>query len=153
METPTADFVEKVRPLSLNNESLGNLMVHKNILFEQRKYPRFKPKTQMFILHSQFGVINDISVNGLSYDYYSSSKEEPCIGSSTATIFVPDGDSLKNIPFVVIGDMIKGISDSYTMPVKKCRLCFPELIGEQLQDLESFIINYSTLPINHIPAY
>ena len=36
---------------------------------EQRKYPRFKPDTQMFILHSTLGTVKDISIGGLSYTY------------------------------------------------------------------------------------
>lgn len=148
--TPTTGSTEEVRFASLNEASLGDFMVQENILFDQRKYPRFKPKTQILILHSQLGVVNDISVNGLSYDYYCSSKEESVSESCHATIFVADGPSLKDIPLVVVDEMSTWSEDSDAMRVKQCRLCFPELMGQQLRDLEAFILNYSTLLGNNL---
>ena len=42
---------------------------------EQRKYPRFKPHTKIFILHSTQGTVENIGIGGLSYTYYNLPKE------------------------------------------------------------------------------
>jgi hypothetical protein len=124
---------------------LSAIMVDQNFN-EQRKYPRFKPDSKIFILHSSLGEVSDISVNGLSYTYYHlptpPSKPLPKVG----TIFGARMHFLRGVPFTVVGDTV--IQESYSCfpALKQCRIHFSRLTGKQLQDLEQFILIHAIVP-------
>jgi len=135
------------RDLSLFKEALemNPTMVYQ-CFNEQRGYPRFKPDSKIFILHSTQGTVNDISIGGLSYTYYQLPKETSKPLPEMSTIFSAEKNSLFDIPCTVVTDTVVRKAYSFFPELKQRRIRFNELTEKQLQRLELFILTHAVVP-------
>ena len=115
---------------------------------EQRRYPRFKPDTKIFILHSTQGTVDDISIGGLSYTYHQLPKETTKPLPDVSTLFSAGKDYLFDIPCTVVADTVIRKSYSFFPELKQRRIRFNELTEKQLQGLELFILSHAIVPIS-----
>lgn len=113
---------------------------------EQRKCPRFKPDTKMFILHSSLGTVKDIGIDGLTYTYYHLPKETSTALPDVGIIFSAGQDYLLDIPFTVVSDTVVRESYSSFPELKQRRIHFDGLTKEHLLRLEQFILTHAIVP-------
>lgn len=113
---------------------------------EQRRCPRFKPDTKMFILHPSLGTIKDISIGGLSYTYYHVPKKSSTALPEVGTIFSAKQHYLIDIPLTVVTDTVVRESYSCFPELKQRRIKFSKLTQQQLYRLEQFILTHATVP-------
>jgi hypothetical protein len=113
---------------------------------EQRRYPRFKPDTQIFVLHSTQGTVDDISMGGLSYTYHQLPKKAAKPLPEVSTLFSAGKDYLFDIPSTVVTDTIIRKAYSYFPELKQRRICFNGLTEKQFQELELFILTHAIIP-------
>jgi len=113
---------------------------------EQRRYPRFKPDTQIFILHSTQGTVVDIGIGGLSYTYHQLPKETTKPLPEVGTLFSAGKDYLFDIPCTVVTDTVIRKAYSFFPELKQRRICFNELTEKQVQKLELFILTHAIIP-------
>ncbi|NOQ47173.1 MAG: hypothetical protein GQ559_10975 [Desulfobulbaceae bacterium] len=123
-----------------------NAMVVHQGFNEQRKYPRFKPDTKIFILHSYLGTVRDIGIGGLSYTYYHWPEESSNPLPKVGTIFSVGKHHLNDIPFTVVADTVVRESYSFFPELKQRRICFSGLTEKQLQRLEQFVLAHAVVP-------
>lgn len=114
--------------------------------FERRKYPRFKPESKIYILHSIFGSVTDISIAGLSYTYYSWKGDSAEAVPKSATIFSIEEHYLDDIPLEVVNDEVIRSSSSILPQIKKRRIRFSGLTEKQLKKLELFLLANVDVP-------
>ncbi|HEB68726.1 MAG TPA: hypothetical protein ENI88_03785 [Desulfobulbus sp.] len=124
---------------------MDTMMVYQSFK-EQRKYPRFKPDTKIFILHSALGTVKNIGIGGLSYTYYQLAGEAAGALPPKGTIFSAENDYLVDIPFTVVADTVVRKSYSCFPELKQRRIRFSALTGKQLQGLEHFILTHAVVP-------
>ncbi len=122
---------------------------------EHREFTRFIPTANTFVALPQIGrmgSIKDISLGGMSCDYYVSFREDGTIKGETAAplpadIFISGRKFfLCNILCQVTYDMIAPEDrPAYRVSVKKrrCGLKFDELSGEQRQRITHFLENHT----------
>ena len=113
---------------------------------EQRKYPRFKPDTKIFILHSTLGTVQDIGIGGLSYTYYHLPKESSKILPKVGAIFCAANHYLLEVPCAVVSDTVVRNSYSCLPELKQRRISFSGLTQKQLKMLEPFILTHAVVP-------
>ncbi len=113
---------------------------------ERRKYPRFKPDSKIYILHSIFGSVTDISIAGLSYTYYSWKGDSAEPIPDNGTIFSVDEHYLDDIPLDVVSDEVVRCSSPILPQIKKRRVRFSGLTEKQLLKLELFLLAYVDVP-------
>jgi hypothetical protein len=113
---------------------------------EQRKYPRFQPDIKMYVLHSTLGMVNNISINGMSYTYYQLPDALAKPLPTTGTIFSAEGGIIKDIPFTVLADTVKMESPPCFPELKQRRITFDGLTESQCDMLEEFILNHVMVP-------
>ena len=113
---------------------------------EQRKYPRFRPDTKIFIHQSTQGTVENIGIGGLSYTYYHLPKASSEPLPKVSTIFSAEKHKLMDIPCTVVSDRVIMQAYSFFPEIKHRRVRFCELSEEQLQWLEQFILTHATVP-------
>ena len=122
------------------------------MVVEKRKYVRFVagPNTYAAIGSSftKVGKLRDISMGGLSFEYFSDTEDLTC-NDSTITIFITVNNFyLANLPCLMIYDHPKRnsnethISNSSYL-AKRCGLQFTTISEDQRQLLEFFLNNYT----------
>lgn len=112
---------------------------------EQRNYPRFKPDTKIFVLHSTQGTVEKISMGGLSYTYYQLPKESSKPLPKAITIFSAEKRHLIDIPCTVIADTVIRKAYSFFPELKQRCIQFTGLNEKQLQCLEQFILTHANV--------
>jgi len=113
---------------------------------EQRKYPRFKPDTPIFIFHSTLGTVKDIGMGGLSYTYYHLPKESSKKPAGDGALFCAANHSLLEIPCLIVHDTVVRNSYSSFPELKQRRISFSGLTRQQREKLERFILNHAIVP-------
>ena len=114
---------------------------------EQRRYPRFKPDTQIFIHHAAHGTVDDISIGGLSYTYLHFPKETAGFLPGVSTLISADKNHLCELPCTVVTDTVIRKAYSSFPELKQRRLAFNQLTGQQIQKLEQFILTHTVVPM------
>jgi hypothetical protein len=119
---------------------------------EKRKYVRFLALPNAYATlgssFSKIGKIHDISMGGLTFEYFSGT-EDSNQQDSTVTIFITVNNFyLENIPCLVTSDHPQRdsnetpfLNNSYR--VKRCRVQFQTISEDQRQHLEYFLDNYT----------
>jgi hypothetical protein len=106
---------------------------------ERRKYKRYKACSGVFAVNSQFGLIVDISIGGLAFNYV---EKEPWPHNSAdkGALYGEDEMWIDNMPIRSIskGTTEKGVS-SRSPVIKKRRVVFAELPPAKRVLIEKFI--------------
>ena len=106
----------------------------------RRKFPRFKTQNELFVLHSDFGRIEEIGIGGMAFTYIE--KEGHKNNSrNRGTLFSKEDDYLIELPVKTISDSIVYPSTSGKSNIRKRVVVFDDLQGEQIDQLERFILN------------
>lgn len=121
------------------------------MVVEQRKYERFSVQDNTFAaLGSDFeavGKVNDISIKGLNFSYLSESiKAGSDTDFSHVDIFL-SGDKfhLPKVPCKIVYDIQDPNSNiNNSIMIRRCGLCFGELIQSQSELLELFLTHHTT---------
>lgn len=114
-------------------------------MLNRRRFPRFKPKKDMYVLHYNFGKVIDISMGGIVFNYVDKEylTEAP---PNNGILFGYNDHYMDEIPFTIISD--KTISKSTTSKpvIKQRRILFGDLTSGQVQQLERFILDNANIP-------
>lgn len=106
-----------------------------------RKFPRFLPQADLFVLHSDFGKIVNIGMGGMLFTYVGkdhSAKIYPLNG----TIFSRDDDYLLELPFKTLLDTkCYHHSSTGSTNIRERVVVFGDLLSDQVEKLEQFILD------------
>ena len=125
-------------------------MIPENHYPERRKYTRFKVRDCSFALHSRYGPIVDISLDGLAFLYVQSEQgaKEPV---DSGMLFSGATLCCDKVPVRGISDQVAASED---LPLRRRGLQFADLNQEQYARLESFIVQgYKSGPEKMKPTY
>ena len=118
---------------------------------ERRKFTRFRAQDDAFAAlrgdFSKVGKIYDISINGLGFSFLSESTQVDSADHHTQVdIFNSEnGFHLSNVPCRIVYEAPDSTPDEgFLVRMSRCGLQFWELTGNQLEQLELFIENYTT---------
>ncbi len=112
----------------------------------RRKFPRFKVDTGLFVIHSDFGKVQEIGIGGLVFHYIEKDRESETF-PATGVLFSQDDDYLVELPFKTISDISVQNSFISRFNLRKRTIIFGELEEEQLSQLETLILNNVVIPI------
>ena len=112
----------------------------------RRKFPRFKPKGEMFVLHNNFGKVIDISMRGVLFHYSldDSFKEEEL--PESGLLFCYSNSFVDEIPFQAVFDGEVSKSASNNSVIRQRRVVFGDLTAAQVNRLEDFILDNALVP-------
>lgn len=106
----------------------------------RRKFPRFKIDKEIFVLHSDFGKVEEIGMGGMAFTYME--KKGPKIdGSKKGVLFSKKDDYLVELPLRTVSDDLVYLSTPGKPPVRKRVVIFENLKPDQLEQLERFILS------------
>jgi hypothetical protein len=123
-----------IKPLGINNS---------------RKFPRFVPQSDLFVLHSNFGKIVNIGMGGMLFTYVGnghSTNNHPEKG----TLFSKDDDYLVELPFKTLMDTKCYHSSTGSMNIRERVVVFEDLLADQVEKLEQLILDNVHVPIQSI---
>ncbi len=111
----------------------------------RRKFPRFLPKKDMYVLHHNFGKVIDISMGGLVFNYVD---KEYLQGNppEKGILFGYNDHYMDEIPFQTISDTVLSKSPTSKTTIKQRRVTFGDLTASQIQQLERFILDNALIP-------
>jgi len=112
----------------------------------RRKFPRFKVDTGLFVIHSDFGGVQEVGIGGLVFHYLEKDRESETF-PATGVLFSQDDDYLVELPFKTISDISIQNSFISRFNLRKRTIIFGELESEQLDQLETLILNNVVIPI------
>ncbi|MCB2183791.1 MAG: hypothetical protein KQH63_17315 [Desulfobulbaceae bacterium] len=114
-------------------------------LSNRRRFPRFSPKKEMYVLHYNFGKVIDIGMGGILFNYVDKDylNEKP---PERGILFGLNEDYMDEIPFETISDSIISKSASSKPVIKQRRILFGDLTDSQIRMLEQFIIANARIP-------
>lgn len=112
----------------------------------RRKFPRFKVDTGLFVIHSDFGKVQEVGIGGLVFHYLEKDRESETF-PATGVLFSQDDDYLVELPFKTISDISIQNSFISRFNLRKRTIIFGELESEQLDQLETLILNNVVIPI------
>ncbi len=111
----------------------------------RRKFPRFEPRKEMYVLHYNFGKIIDIGMGGVLFNYVD--KDYLNDGPPEKGILFGHNDHyMDEIPFNTISDTIISKSTSSKPVIRQRRILFGKLTDSQVRMLERFIIDHARIP-------
>lgn len=119
----------------------------------RRKFPRFNPKNEMYVLHYNFGKVIDISMGGLIFNYVEKDylDEDP---PERGILFGYNDHYMDEIPFEVVADNIISKSKSSKPVIRQRRILFGDLTSGQTRQLERFIMDNAQIPqLNYESQY
>ncbi len=134
------------RPGTWFNAGGGNLVQAGNVPGEHHgKFPRFTPRREMYVFHQGVGRVLDISMGGVSFSYIAGNPP-PAELPEEGILFTHNGEHVQGVPFEIMADDVcsRFLSSGYF--VRERRIRFGELSGEQIRQLESFILNNAHIP-------
>lgn len=111
----------------------------------RRKFPRFLPKKDMYVLHHNFGKVIDISMGGLLFNYVD---KEYLQGTppERGILFGYNDHYMDEIPFLTLSDAVISKSPTSKTTIKQRRIIFGDLTSSQIQQLERFILDNALIP-------
>jgi hypothetical protein len=118
---------------------------------ERRKRPRFKPilSTVAECQGARNGIIADISMDGLSFNYYNfgfQEKKRPRDKSLQVSVSHFDYTMVENLPCKIVNDLaLRQSQKNRLITIRKCCLQFGALAPSQKEQLEYFIHNCASL--------
>jgi hypothetical protein len=123
------------------NQSLG--------LDNRRKFPRFSPNTDLFVLYTHFGKIINISMGGALFTYCAAEREN--ISNSApakGVLFARDDEYLLELPFKTVYEDVEQIAlgDQFNT-LRKRAIVFDDLSTSQVDQLEQFILDNVRHPV------
>lgn len=117
---------------------------------ERRKYTRFQVKDRSCALHTQFGPIIDISMDGLAF-LHAQKKGDLKKVVETGMLFAGKTPVCEQVSVKIISDQDAGGGSAL---LRRAGLQFGDLTQEQLAQLESFIVKGQKLDLEKIkPTY
>lgn len=109
------------------------------IQYERRKHKRFKACSGVFAVNSHFGLIVDISIGGLSFNYVEKN-QWPSNSADKGSLFGEDEMWINDMPIRFISKGKTAQNTSVKSPViKKRRVVFAELSATKRVLIEKFI--------------
>lgn len=111
----------------------------------RRKFPRFSPKNDMYVLHYNFGKVIDIGMGGILFNYVHKDylEDEP---PPRGILFGHNDHYMDEIPFEVLSDSLISKSSSSKPVIRQRRVIFGDLTENQIRLLERFIIENAKIP-------
>ena len=111
----------------------------------RRRFPRFMPKKEMYVLHYNFGKVIDISMGGILFNYVD---KEYLQGSppEKGILFGYNDHYMDEIPFETVSDTVISKSLASKPVIKQRRIIFGDLTAGQIQQLERFILDNARIP-------
>jgi len=111
----------------------------------RRKFPRFMPKKDMYVLHHNFGKVIDISMGGILFNYVD---KEYLQGNppERGILFGYNDHYMDEIPFETVADTVISKSPASKPVIKQRRVFFGDLTAGQIQQLERFILDNARIP-------
>lgn len=107
----------------------------------RRKFPRFTPKNDLFVLHSHFGKIINIGMGGILFTY-AGTKDDPASSIPTkGVLFAKEDDYLVELPFKIVSDTVVHRTLRGKYNIKRRAVVFEDLNPEQVEQLEQFILD------------
>ncbi|MFZ5760836.1 MAG: PilZ domain-containing protein [Thermodesulfobacteriota bacterium] len=114
-------------------------------VLNRRRFPRFSPKKEMYVLHYNFGKVIDISMGGILFNYVDKEylNEPP---PARGILFGYNDHYMDEIPFTVVSDQTISKSTNSKPVIKQRRILFGDLTSGQVQQLERFILDNAYIP-------
>lgn len=111
----------------------------------RRRFPRFMPKKEMYVLHYNFGKVIDISMGGILFNYVD---KEYLQGTppEKGILFGYNDHYMDEIPFETVSDTVISKSLASKPVIKQRRVIFGDLTAGQIQQLERFILDNARIP-------
>jgi hypothetical protein len=111
----------------------------------RRRFPRFMPKKEMYVLHYNFGKVIDISMGGILFNYVD---KEYLQGTppEKGILFGYNDHYMDEIPFETVSDTVISTSPASKPVIKQRRIIFGDLTASQIQQLECFILDNARIP-------
>jgi hypothetical protein len=120
------------------------VMTYEASVTERRKYKRFQVAKRALVVtrpyYTRMGRIMDVSMGGLSFSYLESRQTSQ--ESFQLDVLSEDFSALvRELPFEIVSERHDetGPFSSGSTPVKRCRVRFKGLTGQQKSGLQSFI--------------
>ncbi len=119
-------------------------MTYLNEKRNRRKFPRFRTERELFVLHSDFGRIEEIGIGGMAFTYVE--KNGPKNDQrKKGTLFSKEDDYLLELPLKTISDHIVCQSTSGKLNIRKRVVVFDDLERKEVDQLERFILNNANI--------
>ncbi|MFH1216179.1 MAG: hypothetical protein V1706_06735 [Pseudomonadota bacterium] len=114
-------------------------------MLNKRRFPRFKPKKEMYVLHYNFGKVVDIGMGGVAFNYVDKEylNEPP---PERGILFGYNDHYMDEIPFKTVSDTTISKSSTSKPVIKQRRILFGDLTSGQIQQLERFILDNASIP-------
>ena len=111
----------------------------------RRRFPRFMPKKEMYVLHYNFGKVIDISMGGILFNYVD---KEYLQGNppEKGILFGYNDHYMDEIPFETVSDTVISKSLASKPVIKQRRVIFGDLTAGQIEQLERFILDNARIP-------
>lgn len=109
----------------------------------RRKFPRFSPNTDLFVLHAHFGKIINISMGGALFTYFGAERGNISNSSPVnGVLFARDDEYLVELPFKTVYDNVEQVApgDKFNT-IRKRAIVFDDLSTSQVDQLEQFILD------------
>ncbi|MCB2181872.1 MAG: PilZ domain-containing protein [Desulfobulbaceae bacterium] len=111
----------------------------------RRRFPRFKPKDEIYVVDSNFGKVVDISMGGILFCYQGNyNGNEPL--STNDILFGCQNSQIEKIPFLTISDISLGELPSKDAYNRLRRVIFDNLTSDQIAQLEHFMLENVHIP-------
>ena len=115
----------------------------------RRKFPRFIPKTELFILHSHFdfGKIVNIGMGGMLFMYAEAEKDRSKNCSpAKGILFTKEDDYLLELPYRTVTDKVVQRTPQGKFNIRKRAVVFRNLSSRQVDQLERLLLDNISNP-------
>lgn len=112
----------------------------------RRQFPRFKVDNGLFVIHSDFGKVQEVGIGGVVFHYIEKDHKQDGF-PDRGVVFSQNDDYLVELPFNTISDTSIRNTSLSCYNLRKRVVAFGELSLEQLNQLETLILNNVVIPI------
>ncbi len=108
--------------------------------FNRRRYPRFKVDGGLFVIHSDFGQVQEIGIGGAVFTYIEKNRRHNGF-PSRGLVFSRQDREVVELPFRTVSDVSIRQSTFSIFNVRQRIVIFDGLTAEEMEQLEQLILN------------
>ncbi|ADH84868.1 hypothetical protein [Desulfurivibrio alkaliphilus] len=111
----------------------------------RKKFPRFAPRRDFYVLHREVGRVINVGMGGLCFTYFDDPSRQGELPEE-GLLLAGTGQCVKGVPFETMADQVVVPLLAGKYRVKRRCVQFGELTEHQIEELERFILDNAYVP-------
>lgn len=111
----------------------------------RKKFPRFAPRRDLYVLHREFGRVVNVGMGGICFTYFDDPNRQGELPRE-GLLLAGNDQFVGGVPFETMADVVVIPHFAGKYRVRRRCVQFGELADHQLEELERFILDNAHIP-------